>query len=409
MNLRRRAFLSALAASPLLGIGAEAAPHLSTLEDGRMLPSNAAWLEIDAQAFAANIRAVRRAVGAGVELCAVMKGDAYGHGIGLLIPSVIAEGIRTIGITSNDEARIARAKGYCGKIVRLMTAPTDEVEDALPLDLEEIVGNAAVARLNAAAALRHGRNLRVHLMLNSGGMSRNGLELSTAGGREDARDILAQRGLEIAGLMTHYPLNDPEDMRAGLARFKDDAGWIITQGRLDRRRIILHTANSWATMGLPETRLDMVRPGGALYGDTDTVTDASALRPVMALKTRVAAVNAYPKGNTVTYGRTATLQRDSLLANLPVGYSDGYDRRYSNLAEVLVRGRRAPVIGRVTMNTTMIDVTDIAGVSPGDEVVLYGSQGNEEIKQGELEKITNSIFISEYTLWGNSLPKVLKN
>jgi alanine racemase len=407
MRLGRRGFLTGLAG--FAALPAQAAPRLMLGDDdGLMRPSTAAWLEIDREAFAANIRFVRKAIGPDPAICAVMKGDAYGHGMGLLIPAVIAEGIGMIGVTSNDEARVARAEGYAGRILRLMTAPVPEILDGRAYDMEETIGNLEVARQCAAAARQSGRRLKAHVMLNSAGMSRNGIELATDEGRRQATELVRLDGLEIVGLMTHFPLNDADDMGRGLDHFRVESDWLMRRGGLERRHITLHAANSFATMGFADARLDMVRPGGALYGDTDTVPDASGLLPVMALKTRVAAVNAYPKGNTVTYGRTATLTRDSLLANLPIGYSDGYDRRFSNAAHVLVQGRRAPVIGRVTMNTTMVDVTDIPGVRAGDEVVLYGAQGAERIGQAELETITNSIFITEYTLWGNSLPKILK-
>ena len=119
-------------------------------------------------------------------------------------------------------------------------------------------------------------------------------------------------------------------------------------------------------------------------------------------------MQAYPAGNTVSYDRTFTLTRDSLLANLPVGYSDGYRRAFSNKGSVLVRGRRAPVVGRVTMNTTMVDVTDIAGVAPGDEVVLFGHQGDDRITQAEIEELTGVILADQYTVWGTSNPKRLR-
>jgi len=150
----------------------------------------------------------------------------------------------------------------------------------------------------------------------------------------------------------------------------------------------------------------MVRPGGALYGYGGTPKPPFA--HAGSFRTRVASVQAYPAGATVSYDRTFTLARDSRLANLPVGYSDGYRRAYSNQGSVLVRGRRAPVLGRVTMNTTMVDVTDIPGVSAGDEVVLFGRQGDDEITQAEIEKLTGVILADQYTVWGTSNPKRLR-
>ena len=128
----------------------------------------------------------------------------------------------------------------------------------------------------------------------------------------------------------------------------------------------------------------------------------------MSFRTRVASVNNYPADNQVGYDATYTLQRDSLLANLPMGYSDGYRRVFTNKAHVVVNGQRAPVVGKVSMNTTMIDVTDIPGVKPGDEVVLFGRQGEAEVTQGELEDANGALLADLYTVWGNSNPKIVK-
>ena len=170
--------------------------------------------------------------------------------------------------------------------------------------------------------------------------------------------------------------------------------------------MLLHAANSFALQHIPDSHLDMVRPGGALYGYGGTPKPPFV--HVASFRTRVASVQAYPAGSTVSYDRTSTLARDSLLANLPVGYSDGYRRAYSNRGSVLVRGQRAPVLGRVTMNTTMVDVTGIPGVEPGDEVVLFGRQGGDEITQAEIEEVTGVILADQYSVWGSLNPKFLR-
>ena len=212
--------------------------------------------------------------------------------------------------------------------------------------------------------------------------------------------------LELVGIMTHFQYEEADFVRAGLARFNEQSKWLIEDGKLDRSKLTLHTANSFTTLEVPEARLDMVRPGGIIYGDT--LPSYTEYKKVMSFKTRVASVNNYPAGNLVGYDGTYTLQRDSLLANLPMGYSDGYRRVFTNKAYVVVNGHRAPVVGKVSMNTTMIDVTDIPGVKPGDEVVLFGKQGDAEVTQGELEDANGALLADLYTVWGNSNPKILK-
>ena len=364
-----------------------------------------AWLEIDATAFEKNVRTLQALVGDKVQVCAVLKADAYGHGLALLTPSLVALGVPYAGITSNEEAAALRTHGFKGRIMRLRAATLGEVEAALPFEVEELVGNRAVAEAMAGLARRQGRRIRYHLALNSTGMSRNGIELRTPDGRRDALALLKLSELHVVGVMTHFPVEDAAEMRQGLAVFNTDVAWIVREGGLNRAALLVHAANSFATLEVPESRLDLVRVGGALYGDT--IPERTEYVRVMAFKSRVAAVNHYPAGNTVSYDRTFTLKRDSRLANLPVGYSDGYRRVFSNQGHVLIRGRRCPIVGRVTMNTIMVDVTDIPEVAAGDEAVLFGRQGDAAVTQAELEKSAGTILVDLYTVWGNSNSKIL--
>ena len=206
--------------------------------------------------------------------------------------------------------------------------------------------------------------------------------------------------------MTHFPVEEREDVLKGLSVFKDQSAWLINEAKLDRSKLLLHCANTFTTLQVPEGWLDMVRPGAALYGYP--VGGHEEFERVMQFKSRVAAVQAFPAGNTISYDRTYTLTRDSLIANIPVGYSDGYRRAFSNKASVLINGQRAPVVGKITMNTLMVDVTGIEGVKADDEVVLYGKQGKDEITQAELESINGALLADLYTVWGNSNPKIAK-
>ena len=406
----------------LAGLGAAkalAAPVLSANNFG-LTAARAArrngWIEVDAAAFEANVATVRATIGT-ARLCAVMKADAYGNGIALLIPSVIKLGIRDVAITSNDEARVARALGYRGRLIRIRTATPEEMEDALPSAVEELVGNPDVAARLAKLARK--RTLPVHLALNAGGMSRNGVELSTAYGKADARAILALSSLHIVGAMTHYPSEEADDILGQLRRFQDDCIWLAGEG-VDPARITRHTANTFATLSHPGTRLDMVRVGGAIYGDPGSVR-TDAYQPVPTIKSRVAAVNHFPAGQTVNYDRTYRLDRESWLANIPLGYSDGIRRSLShanrpefptentNHTAVLIGGQRFPVVGRVTMNTLMVDVTGRQDrIAIDDEVVLLGRQGAERITQAEFEANSSAYAPEMLAMLGATLPKVLK-
>lgn len=420
--LDRRAFLARLAtagAAAAAAAGGHAAPVLAATSAGlayeRARRANC-WLEVDAAGFERNLAAMRGLLAGQAQVCAVLKADAYGHGLDLLMPSILRAGLKWIGIADNDEARMARVRGFRGRVLRLRTATPEEVEDGLPLHVEELVGNADYAQAIARLAARHRRRLKVHFVLNSTGMSRNGLELADAAGKPDARCILGLRDLEIVGIMSHFPVEDAADMRAGAARFAEETGWVIAEGGLARTALTVHVANSYAALNVPEARLDMVRTGGALFGDTDPAYPQ--FQRIRTVKSRVASINHYPAGNTVAYDRTYRLARDSWLANIPVGYSDGFRRVLSHAnqpaadatqAVVLVRGRRLPVVGRITMNTFMVDATDVKDeIRIDDEVVLYGRQGDEEITQASLEGAAHTSGDDLLTVWGNSLPKVLK-
>jgi alanine racemase len=371
----------------------------------RTAQSAHAWIEISEPAFEHNLAEIKKLAGSKTQVCAVMKADAYGHGISLLIPAISRAGIPYVGITSNEEAAKARAAGYKGKLMRLRIATPAEIEAALPCHIEELIGNLRLAQDVSALAGRHHLSLCYHLALNSAGMSRNGIEMKTESGKADALAVLRLPNLRLVGIMTHFPVEEAADVRAGLAAFNNESAWLIREGRLDRSRLLLHTANSFAMLQVPESRLDLVRPGGALYGDT--VPSHTEYQRVLSFKSRVAAVNSYPKGNTVCYDRTYTLARDSRLANIPVGYSDGYRRAFSNKSHVLIHGHRCPIVGRVTMNTVMVDVTDFDEVQAGDEVVLFGKQGQSEITQTELEDMSGTILVELYGIWGEVNPRIL--
>jgi alanine racemase len=237
------------------------APPVATAQNSN------AWLEISQPAFEHNLAEVKTLVGPKTQVCAVLKADAYGHGIALLMPSVIKACIPYVGITSNDEAAAVRASGYAGKIMRLRTATRPEIEAALPYNVEELFGNLELAREASAIAMAHHTDLRFHFALNSAGMSRNDLELKTDVGQADALKLLKLPGLTCVGIMAHFPNEDADDVRAGLAVFNRESAWLISAGKLDRSQLLLHTANSFATLTVPESRLDLVRTGSILYGD----------------------------------------------------------------------------------------------------------------------------------------------
>jgi alanine racemase len=419
MPISRRRLLagSAVSGALLADQPVIAAPPLAPqarYTDGSTARRHNAWLEVDAKRFEANLRVLRRQVGERQTVCLVVKADAYGHGLDLLMPSILRLGLPWLGVASSDEARVIRAHGFRGRILRLRVATPEEVEDGVRHRVEEMVGGLEVAENVARIAADRGVRIPVHFAINSMGMCREGLDLRLESNRADARKLLALPQLRLAGVMDHCPVNTIEEHREGARRFTEDAGWVLATAGAKRDSVLLHCANSYATLNIPENRFDMVRVGRAVFGHGGS--SFPEFRFFSTFKTRVVSTGAYPAGSTVSYERAYTLKRDSRLANIPVGYSDGFRRAFSSTdkladgaprPQVLIHGRRAPIVGLVTMNVLVADVTDIPEqVRIGDEAVLYGSQGNETITIEELMGIANTNPPDLYTPWGNSLPKL---
>ncbi|ASG07437.1 alanine racemase [Vibrio anguillarum] len=360
------------------------------------------WLEIDLGQFKQNIEQFKSHINSQTKICAVMKADAYGNGIRGLMPTILAQGIPCIAITSNAEARAVRESGFKGQLMRVRSASIDEIAQSVELDIEELIGSKIQAEQLAQLSQQKGKTIRVHLALNDGGMGRNGIDMSTDAGKQESIAIATQSGIQIVGIMTHFPNYNPDEIRSKLASFNTNSAWLIQQANLKRDELILHVANSYTALNVPEAQLDMVRPGGVLYGDLPTNPEYPS---IVSFKTRIASLHHLPKGSTVGYDSTYRVTKESVLANLPVGYSDGYPRKMGNRGDVLINGQRAKVVGVTSMNTTLVDVTDVKGVLPNQEVTLFGVQKQGRITVNELEENAELIFPELYTIWGTANPR----
>ncbi|WP_374446827.1 alanine racemase [Providencia sp.] len=365
---------------------------------------NNSWIEISESALDFNIKKVQALLGDKSSMCAVLKGDAYGHDLSLVTPVMIANNVQCIGVTNNQELKTVRDLGFKGRLMRVRSATEKEMAQATQYQTEELIGNLEMAQRLNAIAKQQNKVIPIHLALNSAGMSRNGLEVSTPAGLNEAKMISQLPQLKIVGIMSHYPEEDEAQIRKDLAKFNKESQQVLKETGLKREDVTLHVANTYATITVPESWLDMVRVGGIFYGDTVATND---YKRVMTLKSNIASVNHYPKGNTVGYDRTFTLKRDSVLANIPVGYADGYRRVFSNTGHALINGQKVPVLGKTSMNTVMVDVTDLKQVRPGDEVVFFGKQGNAEVTAEEVEDISGALFTEMSILWGATNKRVL--
>ncbi|GAB1438833.1 alanine racemase [Providencia sp.] len=365
---------------------------------------NNSWIEISHSALDYNIKKVQDLLGNKSGMCAVLKGDAYGHDLSLVTPVMIENNVQCIGVTSNQELKTVRDLGFKGRLMRVRNATEQEMAQATQYDTQELIGNLAMAQRLNTIGKQQNKVIPIHLALNSAGMSRNGLEVSNAAGLNEAKQISELPQLKIVGIMSHYPEEDEAQIRKDLAKFNKESQQVLAVTGLKREDVTLHVANTYATITVPESWLDMVRVGGIFYGDTVATND---YKRVMTFKSNIASVNHYPKGNTVGYDRTYTLIRDSVLANIPVGYADGYRRVFSNSGHALINGQVVPVLGKTSMNTVMVDVTDLKQVSPGAEVVFFGKQGNAEITAEEVEDISGALFTEMSILWGATNKRIL--
>ncbi len=362
--------------------------------------------EIDLGAFRANLDRARSLVGPRVKIIAVVKADAYGHGMQACAREAVAWGAEMLAVATVDEALTLRETKGFSKTPVLLMGPSfpEDARDLARARISVAVGNSEVLEANLAECRRLGAPGRLHLKIDTG-MGRYGFSPG------ETVEIICGLGRDaghLEGLMTHYSASDsgkPVDCE-------------YTQQQTRRLRIIAsanrsvglsfftHAANSGAVLHHPDTHFDAVRPGVMLYGThPDPAVFDETLRPVMSLKTRVISIHDHIAGDAISYGRTYCMPRDGRVGILPLGYGDGLPRSLGNRARVLIRGKRVPIIGRVCMDQVMIDLTDVKEAVVGDEVVLYGAQGSERIGIEEAARIAGTITYEITCQVGKRVPR----
>ncbi|NPV90982.1 MAG: alanine racemase [Firmicutes bacterium] len=344
----------------------------------------AAWLEIDLSAIAHNTRELRRAARPTARLMSVVKANAYGHGAAEVSRVSLANGADWLAVATLDEALELRGQGFHCPILILGYTPEERAAEVVQGDVRATVFSPELPLALSQAAVRLGKTARVHVKIDSG-MVRIGLSPGPET-VEAVRRISRLPGLEVEGFFTHLAAADSRDKSFSLEqlrRFDQACAELREEGVEVKLR---HAANSAGIIDLPESHYELVRAGISLYGyyPSDEVDCRSVeLRPAMSLKARIIQISEVPEATSVSYGRTYFTPRPSRIATLPLGYADGYPRLLSNRAEVLVRGQRAPVVGRVCMDQLMVDVGHLPEVELGDEVVLLGEQSGQRISAEE--------------------------
>lgn len=363
-------------------------------------PARRCWAEIDLVALRHNIAVVRGQVGAGVQIMAVVKANAYGHGVGPVARALVGHA-DMFGVANVTEAEELRRHVPDAPVFILGPALPDERARLAAARFIPSVSTVEEAR--AYAALAGAEPLPVHLVIDTG-MGRIGILEEDA--VTIAREILALPALAVTGLTSHLPVADEDDAftRQQLAHFHETVRRLRALGVTQP---VAHIENSAGIISYAAQAGDMVRPGLMLYGSAPIAEFQPQLRAVLTWKTRLTLVRDMPAGHGISYGRTFLTPRPMRIATLAVGYADGYQRHLSNRgAEVLIRGKRCAVLGRVTMDQILADVTALPQVEAGDEAVLIGRQGNAEIFVAELAEKSGTIPWEIFTGIGRRVERV---
>ena len=334
--------------------------------------------EVDLGAVRHNVRSLRPPE---AQLMAVVKANAYGHGDAPVAAAALEAGADWLGVALVEEGVRLRERGLPAPVLLLSEFPPGSEGAVVAHRLTPTLYTEAGLDAMAGTGRALGRPIRVHVKVDTG-MHRVGLPPDRAVGF--ARRAL-DSGLDVEGVWTHFARSEEVDepaTREQLKRFLEVLDDLEEAGIRPRYR---HAANSGATLAWPEAHLDLVRVGIAMYGISPgpALDGRAELHPAMSLRSRVSFVQRLPAGEALSYGHRYRLERDATIATVPVGYADGYLRALSNAGEVLIRARRYPVAGTVTMDQLMVDCGDDL-VAPGDEVVLFGRQGPEEIRAEEV-------------------------
>ena len=361
---------------------------------------------IDLDAVARNTARVRSLLGRSTKLLAVVKADGYGHGATEIAGAAVAAGAEILGVGVVEEGWELRRAGVASPILVLAGALAEQAPSLTAGGFHVVLCDASLAESLSAAGHAAGRRIPVHVKVDTG-MGRLGVQPG------EAADFLSflsgLDGIEVRGLMSHFA--DAEDPEGGSDRQMDSFLGLVEslrtramwpepgEGEGGGNSPILHCANSAAALSLPGSRLDMARVGILLLGAAPWAgRPVEGYEPAMSWNSRVVHINEAESGRTVGYGRTHRISGPSRLAIVPMGYADGYPRILSNKADVLVRGRRAPVIGAVSMDMLTVSVTHLPDVSVGDEVVLLGAQrgggeegGGERVTAEELADLADSV------------------
>lgn len=348
------------------------------------------WVEIDLDAIAHNCHEIKNWIGEKTELAAVIKGNAYGHGIAMIAKTALENGATRFAAARVDEGVVVRKAGIEAPIFVLGYVPAEEMETVVKWRITPPIMHWHTAKAVSDISSSQGVVTPVHVKVDTG-MGRFGLLSDEV--VDFVKRLIELPGIRLEGLYTQFAVADETDKTYTYKQWDVYKRVLKDLEEADIQIPIRHVCNSAATLNFPEMHLEMVRCGTAIYGHYPSpVTNHSVpLRSAMTLKSRVGRIRTLPPGSSISYGRTYTITRPTTVALVPIGFGDGVSRNLSNKGSVLIRGKRAPIVGRICMDQCIVDVSGIPEVQQDDEVVLFGRQGGAEITAEEIASLMDSI------------------
>lgn len=371
------------------------------------------WAEISLNAIEHNYNVIRNKVADDTKVCCVIKADGYGHGAVELSQIYEKLGADFFAVSNIDEGIEIRKSGSKLPIVILGYTPVSEAENLAEYDISQAVFSLEYAKELSEKCVEEDCICKMHIKVDSG-MSRIGFMCQEFSRDEYSIEEICEAcclpNLEVEGLFTHFCVSD-EDAEGREFTNKQYENFIHVRDSLKKRGVdisVVHCSNSGAIEDYPETCCDMVRAGIILYGlaPSSKLADRLDLVPAMTLKTVVAFVKEVQKGATISYGRTFTADRKMKIATVPIGYADGFIRQNAKDGYMMVNGKKAKIVGRICMDQTMLDVTDIEDVKTGDEVVVFGTGENGEPTADSLAENTGTINYETVCLVGKRVPRI---
>ena len=376
------------------------------------------WAEVDLEDIAHNVRELRRITSPDSCLMAVVKANAYGHGLVEVAGKALESGAQALGVARASEGIELRKAGFDAPILIFSYTPPDMARELVEFDLTQTVYSYKTAKVLSAAAGSFNKKIRVHLKVDTG-MGRLGVLPDCFRASQSSRgvdnavhevELIARlKNLEINGIYTHFASADSPDKSYTENQLAIFMNFIEQLKNAGMEFSVKHAANSAAVIDMPETHLDMVRTGISIYGlyTSDNVDKSRInLKPAMELKARIIHLKKVPAGFKISYGITYETQKATTIATVPIGYAVGFNRLLSSRGHMLVCGRKAPIIGRVCMDMTMLDVGDIPEVSLEDEVVIFGKQGDASITVDEIASSINTINYEIVSAIADRVPRI---